>query len=130
MLSELNSFKRNIQRRVKLLCPFLLPRNFVLILYVKRANYVAKMWKSSLTNSLDSDGISENGWLLDGSPYWVDDIFPREFEEILCNPSFVNDLTNLMSKTSCRTIMMKIKTMTMMSERILIQISFKTASND
>ena len=70
---------------------FLPPRNFVSTLNVKRANYVAKMWKASLTNSLDSDGISENGWLPDGSTYWVDDIFPRDFEEILCDPSFVND---------------------------------------
>ena len=53
----------------------LLPCNSVLILQVKQANYVAKMWKSSLTNWLDSDDISKNGWLPDGSTYWVDDIF-------------------------------------------------------
>ena len=49
------------------------------------------MWKSSLTNWLDSDDISENGWLSDGSTYWVDDIFPLDVEEILCSPSFIND---------------------------------------
>ena len=49
------------------------------------------MWKSSLTNWLDPDDISEHGWLSDGSTYWVDDIFPRDAEEILCDPSFISD---------------------------------------
>ena len=84
-------FEKKYTKEGKVVMSFLPPRNFVLTLNVKRANYVAKMWKSSLTNSLDSDGISENGWLPDGSTYWVDDIFPRDFEEILCDPSFVND---------------------------------------
>ena len=49
---------------------FLLPPcNFVLTLHIKRANYVAKMWKSSLTKWLDSDDISENEWLPDISTY-------------------------------------------------------------
>ena len=50
----------------------LLPSNFV-ILYIEQANYVTKVWKSSLTNWLGSDDISENGWLLDGSTYWAND---------------------------------------------------------
>ena len=49
------------------------------------------MWESSLTNWLDPDDISENGWLPDGLTYWVDDIFPRDVDEILCDPLFIND---------------------------------------
>ena len=48
------------------------------------------MLKSSLTNWLDSDDISENVWLPDSLTYWVDHIFPRDVEEILCDPLFIN----------------------------------------
>ena len=47
----------------------------VLLLHMKRANYVAKIWKSSLTCWLESDGITEHGWLPDGSTIWVDVFF-------------------------------------------------------
>ena len=67
------------------------PYNSELILHIKRANYVAKVWKSSSTNRLDPGDISENGWLPDGSTYRVDDIFPHDVEETLCDPSFIND---------------------------------------
>ena len=108
------------------------PCNSVLILHIKQANFVAKMWESSLTKWLDPDGISENGCLPYGSTYWVDDIFPRDVEDMrrysatLCLSMMT--LTNLMSKTNCRMTITKIVTMTMM--RILIQIAFNTASND
>ena len=108
------------------------PCNSVLILHIKQANLVAKMWESSLTKWLDPDGISENGCLPDGSTYWVDDIFPRDVEDMrrysatLCLSMMT--LTNLMSKTKCRMTITKITTMTMM--RIFIQIAFNTASND
>ena len=55
---------------------------------MKRANYVAKIWKSSLTSWLESDDITEYGWLPDRSTIWADDIFPWEVEEILCDPIF------------------------------------------
>ena len=70
---------------------FLLPPcNSLMILHIKQANYITKMLKSSLTNWLDSDDISENVWLPDGLTYWVDHIFPRDVEEILCDPLFIN----------------------------------------
>ena len=65
--------------------------NFVLILHIQRVNYVTKMWKPSMTNWLDWDGISEKEWLPDGSTYWLDEIFPRDVEEILCNSLFISD---------------------------------------
>ena len=62
------------------------PCNLSLLLHIKRSNFVAKIWRSSLTSSLDADEISENGWLPDESTYWVDDVFPWEIEEALCDP--------------------------------------------
>ena len=51
----------------------------------------AEIWRSSLTSWLDADEISKNGWLSDGSTYLVDDVFPREIEEILCNPKYIGN---------------------------------------
>ena len=36
------------------------PCNSSLFLYIKRSNYVEKIWRSSLTSWLDADEISEN----------------------------------------------------------------------
>ena len=41
-----------------------------------------------MTSWLESDDITKHGWLPDGSTIWVDDIFPCEVEEILCDPTF------------------------------------------
>ena len=64
------------------------PCNSSLLLHIKRSNYVAKISRSSLTSWLDADEVSENGWLPDGSTYWVEDVFPQEIEEILCDPKY------------------------------------------
>ena len=37
------------------------PCNLSLLLHIKRSNFVAKIWRSSLTSWLDADEISENG---------------------------------------------------------------------
>ncbi|KAG1714662.1 hypothetical protein GQR58_001073 [Nymphon striatum] len=62
-----------------------------LVLHIKHANYVAKIWRSSLTSWLDAEEITESGWLADGETYWVDDIFPLEIEEILCDQAYNAD---------------------------------------
>ena len=59
-----------------------------LILHIKSSNYVAKIWKSSLTSWLDAEEITESGWLADGSTFWVEVVFPRDIEEILCDPKY------------------------------------------
>ena len=41
-----------------------------------------------MTSWLESDDITEHGCLPDGSTILVDDIFPHEVEEILCDPTF------------------------------------------
>ncbi|KAG1653553.1 hypothetical protein GQR58_025494 [Nymphon striatum] len=51
------------------------PSSLSLVLHIKRANYVAKIWRSFLTSWLDAEEITESGWLADGETYWVDDIF-------------------------------------------------------
>ncbi|KAG1706982.1 hypothetical protein GQR58_003606 [Nymphon striatum] len=51
------------------------PCSLSLVLHIKRANYVAKIWRSFLTSWLDAEEITESGWLADGETYWVDDIF-------------------------------------------------------
>ncbi|KAG1675210.1 hypothetical protein GQR58_014786 [Nymphon striatum] len=63
----------------------------LLVLHIKRANYVAKIWRSFLTSWLDAEEITESGWLADGEAYWVDDIFPLEIEEILCDQAYNAD---------------------------------------
>ena len=87
--SENEAFKKKYMKNGKVINMALLPPcKSVLLLHMKRANYVAKIWKSSLTSWLESDDITEHGWLPDGSTIWVDDIFPCEVEEILCDPTF------------------------------------------
>ena len=67
------------------------PCNLSLVLHIKRANYVAKIWRSSLTSWLDAEEITESCWLADGEAYWVDDVFPLEIEEILCDQAYNAD---------------------------------------
>ena len=52
--------------------------NSPLLFHVKRSNYVAKIWISSVTSWLDADKVSEKSWLPDRPTNWVDDVFPWE----------------------------------------------------
>ena len=55
-------FEKKYAKEGKVIDMSLLPPcNSVLTLHNKRANYIAKMCKSSLKNWLDSDDMSENG---------------------------------------------------------------------
>jgi len=62
-----------------------------LFLHIQRANYVAKIWRSSLVSQLNTEEISDHGWFANGDTYWVDDVFPREIEEILCDVTYDAD---------------------------------------
>ena len=44
----------------------------VLLLHGQRANYVAKLWRSSLNSFVEMPPIFENGWNKDGNILWVD----------------------------------------------------------
>ena len=87
-------FKKKFTKGGKVIDMALLPPcNSSLLLHIRSSNYVVKIWRSSLTSWLDADEISENGWLPDGSTYWIDDIlgFPWEIEEILCDPKKIGN---------------------------------------
>ena len=85
-------FKKKYTKGGKVIDMALLPPcNSSLILHIKRSNYVAKIGRFSLTGWLHADEISENGWLPNGSTYWVDDVFPQEIEEILCDPKYIGN---------------------------------------
>ena len=86
--SENEAVRKEIYEKWSIDMPLLPPCKSVLLLHMKRVNYVAKIWKSSLTSWLESNDITEHGWLPDDSTIWVDDIFPCEVEEILCDPTF------------------------------------------
>ena len=67
------------------------PRKSVLRLHTQRANYVAKIWKSSLENEANCPDITRHGWNEDGSIKWVESIFPEDIEEILLNDNYEKD---------------------------------------
>ena len=112
-----NLFEKKYTKEGKVIDMCLLPPcNFVLIFHIKQANYVAKMWKSSLTNWLDLDDISENGWLPDGSTYGQMIFSHVVFRKYCATLRLSKMILTNFSKTNCRMTMMKITTMTMMSE--------------
>ena len=88
-----NIFEKKYTKSGKVIDMALLPPcQSVLILHSKRANYVARLWKSSLTNWIEPTDISENDWSSDGSTVWVDEIFPREVEEIYAMQQTITDV--------------------------------------
>ena len=85
-----NLFDKKYDKEKKVIDMSLLPPcRSVLMLHIKRANYVAKLSKSALISWINPRDILDNGWNQDGSIYWVNEIFPQEVEEILVDPSFV-----------------------------------------
>ena len=67
------------------------PCRSVLLLHAQRANYVAKLWRSSLTSFVEMPPIFENGWNNDGTILWVDEVFPSDVTDILSDPDFENE---------------------------------------
>ena len=63
----------------------------VLRLHTQRANYVAKIWKSSMENEVNCPDITQHGWNEDGSIKWVESVFPEDTEEILLNDNYEED---------------------------------------
>ena len=89
---RMKMFEKKYDKDGKIIDVSLLPPcKSVLMLHIKRANYVAKLWRSSLTSWLNPEEIADNGWFHDGSINWVDEVFPDDVEEILCDPTFKND---------------------------------------
>ena len=57
------------------------PCQRTLILHLKRANYVAKIWKSANTAMIDLPTPAEHGWDGEGDISWTDEMFPEDLEQ-------------------------------------------------
>ena len=66
------------------------PCHSTLLLHIKRANYIAKIWKSCAQDDYDNGDVAEHGWYNDGQIQWVVDIFPDDITDILFSHD-VND---------------------------------------
>ena len=58
------------------------------MLHWKRANYVAKIWKSALNPIVSAPEIQENGWTVRGDIEWVEQIFQDIVEDILMDDEY------------------------------------------
>ena len=58
----------------------------LLKLHGRRANFVAKIWKSSDEAKLQIPEISHHGWKSIGEIKWLVREFPDDVEELLLNP--------------------------------------------
>ena len=56
-----------------------------LVLHLKRANYIARMWKLCSQPAIDFQGISNYGWNNDGTIHWTTEEFPDDIFEISTN---------------------------------------------
>ena len=61
------------------------PCKDVLWYHALRSNFVAYIWRNSIEPIIDIPNIAENGWLSTGEILWLDDAFPEEIDELLCN---------------------------------------------
>ena len=55
-----------------------------LILHLKRANYIARIWKLSLQAVINFEDIKLHEWNSDGTIHWTTEEFPDDIVEILC----------------------------------------------
>ena len=54
-------------------------------LHCKRLNYIARIWRSSLSCNIDPDNIQNHGWSESGDIIWIGEAFPENIESILVN---------------------------------------------
>ena len=86
-------FHQNYQNQNKIVDMSTLPPcERVLFLYVKRANYIASIWKKANVAKPALPPITDHGWNEDGSLTWTSELFPEEVQEILFDDEFdIND---------------------------------------
>ena len=53
------------------------------MLHIKRANFVANIWKKTYTSQIEIQNIHERGWNTDGDIVWIDQPFPDEIADML-----------------------------------------------
>ena len=61
------------------------PSRQSLYYHCKRSNLVAYIWRNSQHPLFDIPDISDHGWFADGQIQWIDEAFPEEIEDLLCN---------------------------------------------
>ena len=64
------------------------PCESAFMLHCKRANYVAKTWKSDLNLIASAPEIYENEWRVTGGIEWVEQIFPEVVDDILMDDEY------------------------------------------
>ncbi|CAB3980564.1 Hypothetical predicted protein [Paramuricea clavata] len=80
-------FRQSTKKHSKIVDLSLLPPcQSVLKLHGRRANFVAKIWKSSDEAKLQIPEISHHGWKSTGEIKWLVREFPNDVEELLFNP--------------------------------------------
>ena len=70
------------------------PCRSVLLLHSKRPNYVASVWKRSLEANFELPNISDHGWDKDANVYWIEELFPKDTEEILISDKQIENEVN------------------------------------
>ena len=71
--------------------PALAPCKETLKLHSVRANFVAKMKRSSLQSNINARNFSSYGWDAEGTIEWVHNLFPNDMEDIFFDPFFDGD---------------------------------------
>ena len=61
-----------------------------LVLHLKRANYIAKLWKSCLIPRIEFPDITEHGWKSNGDILWTTNEFPDRIVELLASTENVD----------------------------------------
>ena len=56
-----------------------------LVLHLKRANYIARIWKLCFQAIIDFQDISNHGWNSHGTIHWTTEEFPDDIIEVLTN---------------------------------------------
>ena len=59
-----------------------------LFLHVKRANYIASIWKKANVAKPVLPPVTDHDWNEDGNLTWTSEIFPEEVGEILFDDEF------------------------------------------
>ena len=72
------------------------PCQSVLKLHANRANFVSKMFKSSLVAQMQIPDITAHGWDEKGNIIWLNKEFPDNIEELVIDPAYDEDETDIL----------------------------------
>eukprot|EP00794_Sanderia_malayensis_P006633 gene6633-biopygen5405 len=60
-------------------------------IHAKRANYLAKLWKSNFCSTVEIENVEDHSWTEIGEIVWVKEAFPEDVEELLLSDENEND---------------------------------------